>query len=156
LFCIFYFFVFGFILKPKLPLPSKEIPKVTSNVKNTFVPGSNVAQVKEPAPKPIFTKNPITEEVHKDVSLMVDNLTSQPVVVPENKKDVLVVDNTINQVKDEIRTKRRDEIIKETETKTLLDINEKSTPIVEKTKEEQEADIAKFKKLSKFDDVDKK
>jgi len=156
LFCIFYYLVFGFILKPKLPLQAKEIPKVTSNVKNTFVPGSNVPQVKEPVPKPIFTKDPIKEEVHKDVSLMVENLTSQPDVVSVAKKDVLVVDNTINHVQDDIRTKRRDDIVKEVEAKSLLDVGTKNNPIIEKTKEEQEADIAKFKKLSKFDDVDKK
>jgi len=153
LYVIFYYLVFGLILKPRLPLPAKEIPKTTSNINNTFVPGSNVPQPKVQAPKPVFVKpEPVKEEVHKDVSLMVDNLTSQPDVIPDKKKDVLVVDNTINHVQDEVRTKRRDDIVKEVEAKSLLDVG---TP-TEKTKEDIEADLTKLKKLSKFEDLDKK
>ena len=159
LFIIFKYLVFGLILKKKEIILSREIPKATSNVKNTFVPGSNAPQAKEAqAPKtqtqaPVKTPEPVKEEVHKDVSLMVENIT-EPLAVKE-KKDSLIIDNTIDQVKNEERTIRREEIVKESKDTTLVDLNpEVPKPKIEDKPSEPEA--PKFRKLSTFEDIDKK
>jgi len=157
LFVIFKYLVFGLILKKKEIIPSREIPKATSTVKNTFVPGSNAPQAREvqtPKPQaPVKAPETVKEEVHKDVSLMVENIT-EPLAVPE-KKDTLVLDNTINQVKNEERTVRREEIVKESVATTLVDLNpETPKPKIEDKPSEPEA--PKFRKLSTFEDIDKK
>ncbi|MEI8364491.1 MAG: hypothetical protein WCF78_03475 [archaeon] len=159
LFVIFKYLVFGLILKKKEIIPSREIPKATSTVKNTFVPGSNAPQAREvqapkvQSPTPVKVPEPVKEEVHKDVSLMVENIT-EPQVVPE-KKDVLVLDNTIDHVKNEERNVRREEIVKESVATTLVDLN----PEVSKSKIEDkpsDPEAPKFRKLSTFEDIDKK
>jgi hypothetical protein len=158
LFLIFKYLVFGLILKKKEVIPSREIPKATSTVKNTFVPGSNAPQAREvQAPKvqapTIKAPEIVKEEVHKDVSLMVENIT-EPQVVPE-KKDTLILDNTIDHVKNEERTIRREEIVKESVATTLVDLNpEVPKPKIEDKPSEPEA--PKFRKLSTFEDIDKK
>jgi len=162
LFIIFKYLVFGLILKKKDVIPSKEIPKATSNVKNTFVPGSNAPQAREvQAPKtptqtqvPVKAPEPIKEEVSKDVSLMVENIT-EPLDVPE-KKDSLVLDNTIDHVKNEERNIRREEIVKEAEATTLVDLNEGTTKSKPEDNKPQDSGTPKFRKLTSFEDADKK
>jgi len=148
LFIIFKYLVFGLILKKTELISGKEIPKVTSNVTNTFVPGSTVPQSK---PTPI--KPQVTEPIKEDVSIIVENITD-PVAISEKKK-ALVVDNTIDTMKFEERKIRRDEIVKEAENKTLADFNlDAKKPKEEVT--QKESDVPKFKKLTSFEDIDNK
>ncbi len=157
LFMIFKYLVFGLILSKKEIIPSKDIPKATSNVTNTFVPGSTAPQIK-PAPiiKPqTFVKEPepIKEKAHEDMSLIVENIT-EPLAVSEKKKS-LVIDNTIDNVKDEERKVRRDEIVKESEATTLVDLGS-GTSEPKTDDKDKESDAPKFRKLTSFEDVDNK